>query len=550
VLSEVVPALSVEHLCSVGKVLIASLQYVFSPRFHYVQEQDVLRQGFRALSQVLDRCPSAEVAKQALALAHGEELSPDEQVALLVDLASVGGAASHVRAALATAVPIAAADLQLISIITEGVSADHASVLADLLWEQDEPWQLVAFLHAAAHLLDDAARHEAYQRVSAIDNVQARHAGLVILLPRLERHRRREAVRTEWARKSEWSEDSEDALWAIAVLASNAPDIVRPHLKNLDAAFDRLSPKSKAVFAILWTGGRDYTHPFIDKALIAVDELPEWERPYEIARLAPWLDPSQIAHVMSWLSVHQDLAIVPALAWLIRRAAALGNAALVLELLGVPEDEVTLSELIEETAPELPLETLYSAAERVEDAVFFAHSVFDALAVRATELGNKDLALRFLDWILDWKEKARYGDDRTLERVYQLAPSSWSDVLIARAEKLNPSDRAIALVQLIDRIPRNQRRPLVESIVASAASLRGEERLRVIHVLEPELRRLPTSTVVSMWTDAMRRSSEGGREEVLIDVRAFARMLVSHFGPEIALKLDEAIRLAGGEFWP
>ncbi len=198
----------------------------------------------------------------------------------------------------------------------------------------------------------------------------------------------------------------------------------------------------------------------------------------------------------------------------------------------------------------MPLETLYSAAERVEDAVFFAHSVFDALAVRATELGNKDLALRFLDWILDWKEKARYGDDRTLERVYQLAPSSWSDVLIARAEKLNPSDRAIALVQLIDRIPRNQRRPLVESIVASAASLRGEERLRVIHVLEPELRRLPTSTVVSMWTDAMRRSSEGGREEVLIDVRAFARMLVSHFGPEIALKLDEAIRLAGGEFWP
>jgi len=543
VLSEIIPALTVEHLCDVGKVLVASVQHVF-PSSSLDQDsldlEHVLRQGFRILSQLLDRCPSAEVAEQALALAQGEDVSSAGQVALLVDLASVGGTANHVQTALAIAVHIAEEDLELTSILTEGLSADHSLVLADLLSEQDEPWRLVAFLHAVAYLLDDAARHEAYQRVSVIDDVQMRLTGLGALLPHLEQRRRREAVLTELARKSEWSQEPEVFARAIAVLAPNAPDVVRPHLKDLAAAFDRLRPEMKVVFAGLLADGTDFAHELIEKALTAVDELPERERLDAIARLALWLDPLQITHVMSWLSVHQDLDIAPALAWLIRRAAALGNATLVLELLDVPEDEFTRSELIEETAPKLPLETLSSAAA-------LANGVLGALAIRATELGDKDLAFLFLD---RKEEEAWYGEDRTLEHVYQLAPSSWADVLIARAEKLNSRDRAIALVQLIDRIPRNQRRPFVESIVESAASLWDEERLRVIHVLEPELRRLPTSTVVSMWTHAMRRSSEGRREEVLVAVRAFARTLVSHFGPEIALKLDVAIRLVGGEFWP
>jgi hypothetical protein len=53
-----------------------------------------------------------------------------------------------------------------------------------------------------------------------------------------------------------------------------------------------------------------------------------------------------------------------------------------------------------------------------------------------------------------------------------------------------------------------------------------------------------------MWTKEMRRTSEDRREEVLIDVRAFTPALISHLGSEIASKLDEAIRLGGGEAWP
>jgi hypothetical protein len=544
VLSEMVPGLPTECLPRVGEVLVTSLREVFPSRS--LDRERVLHQGFGALSRVLDRSPSPEVTEHAMILARDEDLSPAGQVTLLVDLASAGGTASHVRTALAEAVRIAADDLDLVAIVTEGLSATHTSVLADLLIDQHEPSQLVAFLGAVAHLLDDGAKHEAYQRVAALDDIEARLAGLDALLPHLEESWRREAVSAELARKAEWAEDPELFVFAISALAPHAPEIVRPHLEGLVAAFGRLTPTAKLAFADRLANETDCAREIIDATLAAANELTEQERPSAIAELAPWLDPSQIAHAVSWLSVHQDLHIVPALVELIRRAAALGDTALVRECLGMPENRSTRSDLIEAVAPELPLETLSPAAVLEEPGGFKG---LGALAVRAAELGDMGLALS----LLDQKGASRFSGDQTLERVYQLAPSSWVDTLIARAENFYPWERATALVGLVDRTPHTRRRALVESIVESAASLRvaqNEKRLHVIRALEPELRCLPASAVVSMWTNAMRCNAGYDREEVLIDIRAFAPTLVSHLGPEIVLKLDEAIRLGGREVWP
>jgi hypothetical protein len=537
-LSEIVEELPAKHLYNISKVLIASLQLVVTAQGN--EWRQVMQQGFHALSQVLDRYPSAEIAEQAMALAQSEDLPSDEQVVLLVDLASVGGTASHVRAALAAAIQIAAQDSELDPILSEGLSADHKVVLIDLMGEQYDPWQLVVFLGMFAHLLDNTARYTAYQRISAVNDVQTRFVGLDVLLPYFGQHKRREAVITEMNRESEWSKEPETFVIAIAVLAQYAPLIVRPLIKNLVAVFGKLEPWTKVTLAGPLVGGTDFAHEILEEALTAVDDLPEPERPKAITQLAPLLDYLQIVHVMGWLRIHQDLNIASAIAGLIRRAAALDDAWLILKLLGVPENERSRSELIEETASELPLEALAPAAALIEDSPF---EVLGALAVRAAQLGDMHLALHFLDQ----KGNNTFGGDRTLERVYRLAPNSWVNVLRERAEKLFPYKRATALLQLIDKIPRSKRRPLVESIVDSAASTQHGN-LDVIYALEPELRQLPTSAIVSMWTDAMRHSSEEGRERVLAGVRAFAPTLVWHLGPEIALKLDQAICLASGEF--
>jgi hypothetical protein len=248
---------------------------------------------------------------------------------------------------------------------------------------------------------------------------------------------------------------------------------------------------------------------------------------------------------MSWLADHQYLDIEPTLVALTRRASTLLDAELVRECLDAPSSKYLQRKLIVDTAPELPLEALAPVGALVDD---YSDKALGALAVRAAELGDMNLTLRFLER----KGEANPLADRTLQYVYRLAPSSWADALITHAEKLRPAEQALALVELIDRTPRKHRRALVESIVESAASLRlaqNGERLRVIHMLGGELRRLPKSEIVSKWTQAMHHSMHS-REEILIDVRAFAPTLVSHFGPEIALRLDEAIRLGGGEIWP
>jgi hypothetical protein len=533
----------VEDLQRVGEILVTSLQHVVSSRS--LDRESELRVGFHALSRLLDRVRIPEVAAQAIAIAQDKDLSSAGQIALLVDLASAGGGAQHVRDALGAAIRIAADDWELAAILIEGLSTIHTPALTDLLIERHEPSHLVVHC-GVSHLLDDAGRHKLYQRVASLD-IYARLTCLDALLPHLEESKRRESVSTEISRKAEWSQDPEIFVMAICALAPNAPEVVRPHLDGLTEAFNRLEPSAKVTFAGLLAERTDFAREWIiDEAFETADNLDEWEKVGAITQLAPWLSPPLISHAVEWLSARQKIDIRPALAGLIRRAITLDDRARVFECLRASKNTYSLSDIIEEVAPELPWESLSMAA----DLLLATNSNgLGALAVRAAELGDMDLTLT----LLDRKGNNTHSGDLTLPLIYQLSPLSCANILIDRAQELRPGDRARALVEMVNRVPRNRRRTLVESIVECAGSLWGAqngERLRVIRAIEPELCRLPTSAVVSIWTEAMRRSVEKGREEVLVDVRAFTPMLISRFGPEIALKLDEAVCLGGGEVWP
>src|SRR5262249_8845577 len=207
------------------------------------------------------------------------------------------------------AIRIADDNWELAAILTEGLSATHTQVLADLLIEQHKLSQPVV-LGAVAHLLDDVAKHKAYQRIAALDDVRTRLECLNALLPHLEESRRREAVLAELARKGEWAADAETYVFAISVLAPNAPEVAHPHLEGLAAAFSRLTPKANLAFADRLAEGTDFAHEIIEESLVAAGKLPEREKANAIALLAPWLDRSQIDHALSLLGRCHGASVV------------------------------------------------------------------------------------------------------------------------------------------------------------------------------------------------------------------------------------------------
>src|SRR5207253_6435735 len=166
-----------------------------------------------------------------------------------------------------------------------------------------------------------------------------------------------------------------------------------------------------------------------------------------------------------------------------------------------------------------------------------------ALAVRAAELGDMELALDFLEL----RKGSYQSGDTSVERVYELAPKSSSERLVEYSEKLYISDQPAALAKLIMKVPRKRRRALAELIVdkLSSRTSTGTDRMRIMGELEPELKRLPKSVIASMWSSCLDRSSKLGREKTLEDVSCFASILVHHFGPTAAQMLDHAMRIGG-----
>jgi hypothetical protein len=230
------------------------------------------------------------------------------------------------------------------------------------------------------------------------------------------------------------------------------------------------------------------------------------------------------------------------LAVLARRALRLGDDQLVLDCLAGKGDVYRIEDAIASVANDLPQHLIDPVAEIAgEDG-----DALGALARRAAVLGDGDLALTLLD---------RSPDRGLADRVAELAPlvpDATVPALVDRARRAGHG-AARALTALVDRVPRSERSRLVSDAVAAAGELRfamAETRVRLLHQLTPELARLPAAELVRLWSDALGRSGGLGREEVLCDVRGFAPALLRRLGSEVAIALDDAIVVAGGDHWP
>lgn len=282
----------------------------------------------------------------------------------------------------------------------------------------------------------------------------------------------------------------------------------------------------------------------LEEAFLAACRLPGRERPAAIADLATELTASQLAIAIDDLAETSKGVVTGPL---LDRAVELGDAALVTKCVSAEANNFTRSRLIERIAPWLELDLLPHVAPLEEAEA--SQEGMGSLAVRAAELGDISLALEFLDR----KGSTTFSGDRTIESIYRAAPAASADLLIERAGRMRPAERATALVELVGRLPIKKRKPVIESILSGAKELigaRDEQRLEVIRSLAPELARFPVSGLISIWTNYLAQSASQGREEVLVDVRAFAPILVASLGEDVALGLDESIRFAGVVCWP
>ena len=523
----------------VGEALLNALEASFhSPS----RDRDkLLHGGFRALSAVLKRTSSFTVAEKAIELACHETWAPEGKLILLMDLASVGDSSPYVTQILAKAFEIAGGNPAHLSIISDDLSKTHSAALEELLSRHKEPEKLVTFLETVASFLSPKGLGEAYERVRAIENGPMRLRGLNQLVRLLPKRQRKSAAAAELARKSDWSRDWKCVVFAAHIFAADAPELIRTSIDDVEISFEFvdtwLQALSAASFSTI-TGSREP----IDKALKAINELKDESMCDAIELLASALDADQIRTTIGRLSKIQGVDIVPAFAALIERAVALEDSSLILECLEAIDNTYTRSDLIQETAHMLPLNVVWHlAAYENHDSDRLA-----ALAARAAELG--DLVLTFS--LLDKKGGSFTGGEQTYRLVYRHAPLSHLEELVNYLDKRHPFQRADALTELAKRVPRRLQTRLVklalDAVQAESATVGAVE---TFQALEPQLKRLSPSEIVRRWFESIRSRSENGREEVLVQIRAFAPTLVSHFGTEVAIKLDDAICLGAQDVW-
>jgi hypothetical protein len=497
----------------------------------------LLRNGFRVLAGLLKRRPSPALTGRAVEAACNPKWSDQAHLMLLMELAAAGSGVCDITRILGRALEIAGTNPALLSIITEGLSKAHAEALGRLLGELKEPERVVALLDAAAAFMSPAALDEAYEIVNAFYDAQLRLRGWNALMPHLPESRRKAAAAAEFARKSEWMSDRNAALFAVHIFAADAAELIRSEVSDLRWLFRRADPWMKALCASsisILTGSRGL-------ALSVVHELEDDERCVAIQVLAPSLDTEEIREAVGLLPRFRRLDLVPALAALIERAAELQDSSLIFHCLEADDNSFVRLDVIEKTAHSLPISVVY----QLSDDVKHHDDALTALAVRAAELGDT----YFMFSLLDEKGGSFSSDEKTYELVYRNAPLSDFEALVKYTEKVHPFQRVEALLQLVGRVPVSRRRGLVKTILDNIQSENMRDRVETFRALGPELNRIPASEIFSRFGESMRIRAQAGREEVLVELRAFASTLVSHFGRELAEKLDDAICLGAQDVW-
>jgi hypothetical protein len=523
VLTAIVPLLSAEQRTRAGTALLNALEAS-------IEHPSLDR---RALHQAAWRCLSEAPPAAALAAASALE-DLDDRFAALLALAPTVPAAATLIVEMTVGHPKAVAYL-----ISTRPSADVRRHITNAIGAIDDDTTMAA---AVAALGDVVLRDDApvlVARLARISDPAVRLPALFSLVGSMKPSMRRQVARNELA---QWDDGRSSWITVVSVCV-----IARCHrpaatavIPAAVAAIARFSvSREKARAAILLADALDLP---IDRELqeelltgsAIDDEL--------LLPLIAHLDDDGVrrlrARVTDLVPRFREHEVVAELA---RRALALGDHGLALDCLTCGQ-VYRIEDAVTSVAKDLPLDLIDVAANVAGDD----RDALAALARRAAELGDGHTA------VLLTMRGGNHGLGTRLAELATLVPDKTVPTLVALAKGVGYG-AAWPLAALVPRVPRSERRVLVCRAVVEAGELRlamAAERVSLLHKLATELARLPVADVVELWGEAVRRSAELGREEVLCDISGFAPALVRRFGPKVALALDDAIRVAACDHWP
>jgi hypothetical protein len=225
-----------------------------------------------------------------------------------------------------------------------------------------------------------------------------------------------------------------------------------------------------------------------------------------------------------------------ALGKLTLRASHAGQYETALTMLRLMEPRLLRDDVIKALIPMLPPGPLYRAAALTEEV-----NVLGEIAAQLNKRGAWDSSLLVIGDIVEryshgWS--SHYKPGVSISQIAQAIPAGHLDKVLHLALQLPENDQAQMLPAILDRLPRQKRRVVLEQVLSG-------QNAELLTALTDHLATLPARTVLQAWTKALRSADEVNGREILDQVRALGPVLAS-FGPDIALAIYHGLNRAAG----
>jgi hypothetical protein len=471
--------------------------------------------------------------------------SAHHRLPALLALARFGPTAAA-RTASAAAVELLLAGAQMDDVQDGIIQEGDTTCLADavLAVPDDEPFAtLVVDL---VPILRDHDRGALLRRARAIDTSAPRLLALSALAA-ASPERASPIAAAEHARLNEWSANPRLLALGIQILRAGGIEPDQNLVRRAWAAVLDIDDPARCCAHITTLAGTPGTAPaaLVTAALdVTLGLDTRWRWP-ALAALAQRLGPRDLTRALAALrqAGSGDDSAARAAAGCATRAAELHDEPLMLACLTAAPGLLRRQPAVVAAVNRLPPEVLRAVADAADDP--------DALAVIAVGVAARDDPQLALEVLTRITSSSSY--ENAVTSVAEQARPSWAEALLPSIRELWDGPRAEALAALIPHVAPERRAPLVEEAVRAAQGYQhasAPRRQRILSTLAPQLAGLPAGKVAKLWAEIMRATSLRGRDEVLVDLAALADPLVEVFGPQVALALDDAIQVGGGDTWP
>jgi len=225
-----------------------------------------------------------------------------------------------------------------------------------------------------------------------------------------------------------------------------------------------------------------------------------------------------------------------ALGKLIYRASCAGQYETALTMLRLIGPRLLRDDVITALIPMLPPRPLYQAAALTEDV-----NILGEIAAQLNERGAWDSSLLVIGDIVEryshgWS--SHYKPGGSISQIAQTIPAGHLDEVLHLALQLPENDQAQMLPAILDRLPQQKRRAVLEQVLSG-------QNAELLTALSDHLATLPARTLVQAWTKALRSADEVSGREILDQMRALGPVLAS-FGPDTALAIYQGLNRAAG----